>query len=157
MKTILGLILALTAVSQAAEELITPDPFKRAEVVLRVSKDKLGNGACDKYCWPDVKILKVLKNTSKEKFPKGAKINVAVLGTSRRFPPGQFTIYLERYNTAEEAPNKAWMWKLLDGSTEMGLSHITALPPRTDCKKGTRPFTGLSGVPGCCPESAVCD
>ena len=117
----------------------------------------IGNGACDKYCWPEVKILSVLKNDSKEKFERGNSLHVALLGTGGRMPQGEFNLYLELYNKAEKKPKKEWMWKILGGSVAAGTSHLTALQPRTDCEKGTHPFTGLSGIPGCCSDTAVCD
>jgi hypothetical protein len=157
MKTTIALLLALAAPAGAAEDLFSADQFKQAQVVLRVSKTMIGNGACDKYCWPEARVLKVLKNSSKQKFKVDDLIHIAVLGTGGRMPQGEFTVYLERYNKAEKKPNKDWIWKALGGSVEAGTSHLTALPPRTDCKKGTHPHTGMTGIPGCCPDGAVCD
>lgn len=157
MKTIIAILLALATSTRASDMWISKIQFEEAEVVLRVSKTMIGNGACDKYCWPEVKILKVFKNSSKQNFKKDSLLHIAVLNTSGRMPQGEFTLYLERYNESEKKPKKELMWRVLAGSVALGTSDLTALPPRTDCEKGTHPFTGLSGIPGCCSDTAVCD
>jgi len=87
---------------------------RQAEVVLRVKLVRIGD--CNKYCWPEVEILKVLQNRSDFSFKK--RLVVAHYSWEPGIPEGESTIYLERYN-----PKKNDLWKLLKGSGKDGVSH----------------------------------
>src|SRR4051794_26172712 len=85
---------------------VDPGLFKKATAVVRVKLQKpLG---ADKYAWYRVKVLKVLKNDSKQTF--GETLDVAALGTSPGVPAEECTVYLEPYNEEKDHP-----WKLLGG------------------------------------------
>jgi hypothetical protein len=99
--------------------------FQKATVVLRVKLQKALGG--DKYAWYRVKVLKVLKNNSKQQF--GATLDVAALSTRPGVPAQECTIYLEPYNMEKNHP-----WKLLGGGADQGVSHVAfagfpVLPP----------------------------
>jgi|SRR5215510_14378557 len=96
---------------------IDPNKAKRAEVALRVKLVRVAD--CDKYCWPEVEILKVLQNKSGFSFEK--KLAVAHYSWEPGIPEGESTIYLVRYN-----PKGSPLWKLLNGSGKDGVSHATS-------------------------------
>src|SRR5947209_5983206 len=102
-----------------------PGRFKKATVVLRIKLQKsLG---ADKYAWFRVKVLKVLKNDSKQNL--GETLDVAALSTSPGVPTEECTVYLEPYNTERNHP-----WKLLGDGADQGVSHFAftgfpILPP----------------------------
>lgn len=87
---------------------------KKAEVVLRVKFVSLNGNS--KYDWDEVEVLKVLKNKSRYTF--GKSLSVAHYSWKLGVPEGTSTIYLERYNQERND-----LWKLLDGSGEVGVSH----------------------------------
>jgi hypothetical protein len=104
---------------------VDPGRFQKATVVLRVKLQKsLG---ADKYTWYKVKVLKVLKNGSNQKF--GEALDVAALSTRPGVPAAECTVYLEPYNNERNHP-----WKLLGGGADQGVSHVAfagfpVLPP----------------------------
>ena len=114
-------LLSFMVINFAAQEssFIDSGKAKKAEVVLRVKLVKLEG--CDKYCWPEVEILKVLQNKSGLSF--GKRLAVAHYSWKPGIPEGESTIYLERYN-----PERDDLWKLLHGSGKDGVSHATASP-----------------------------
>ena len=74
-----------------------------------------------------MKVLKVLKNDSKQTF--GETLDVAALSTSPGVPAEECTVYLEPYNEEKDHP-----WKLLGGGADQGVSHVAfagfpVLPP----------------------------
>ena len=110
------LLVSFMATNFPAAESTDIDPGKaeKAEVVLRVKLVRLGE--CNKYCWPEVEILKVLQNKSGFSFKK--RLAVAHYSWELGVPEGESTIYLERYN-----PDRNDLWKLLNGSGKDGVSH----------------------------------
>ena len=56
----------------AESTLIDPGKAKRAEVTLRVKLVRFED--CDKYCWTEVEILRVLQNKSGFSFKKGLAV-----------------------------------------------------------------------------------
>ena len=90
---------------------VDPGRFKKATAVLRAKLEKPLGG--DKYAWYRVKVLKVLKNDSKQAF--GDTLDVAALSTSPGVPAGECTLYLEPYNSEKDHP-----WKLLGGGADQG-------------------------------------
>jgi hypothetical protein len=98
----------------AQSTFIDPSKAKKAEVVLRVKLIKYEG--CDKYCWPEVEILKVMQNKSGFSFE--GRLKVAHYSWEPDIPEGESTIYLERYN-----PERNDLWKLLNGSGTDGVSH----------------------------------
>jgi hypothetical protein len=108
-----------TNLSAAQSTFIDPGKAEKAEVVLRVRLIKYEG--CDKYCWPEVEILKVLRNESGLSFEKRHK--VAHYSWEPGIPEGESTVYLERYN-----PERNDLWKLLNGSGKDGVSHATPSP-----------------------------
>jgi hypothetical protein len=104
---------------------VDPGRFHKATAVLRVKLQKsLG---ADKYAWYRVKVLKVLKNDSKQQF--GEALDVAALSTSPGVSAQECTVYLEPYNNEKNHP-----WKLLGGGADQGVSHVAfagfpVLPP----------------------------
>ena len=116
-------LLSFMVINCAGQEasFIDPGKAKKAEVVLRVKLVKLGE--CDKYCWPEVEILKVLQNESGFSFEK--RLAVAHYSWEPGIPGGESTIYLEKFNPERNDP-----WKLLHGSGKDGVSHATASPSK---------------------------
>jgi hypothetical protein len=103
---------------------VDPARFQKA-AVLRV-KVQRALGA-DKYAWYRVRVLKVLKNDSKQAF--GETLDVVALGTGPGVPAEECTVYLEPYNHEKDHP-----WKLLGGGADRGVSHVAfagfpVLPP----------------------------
>jgi len=91
---------------------IDPGKARKAEVVLRVKLVRLGE--CNKYCWPEVEILKILQN--KSDLPFKNRLVVAHYSWEPGIPEGESTIYLERYN-----PRRNDQWRLLNGSGKYGV------------------------------------
>lgn len=147
----LVLILLVASAAHGAEA-FNPEPFKQASVVLRVRRDRKGAEVRDKYYWPVITIKKVFKNNSKAKFQVGGRADIALHNLTGKLPLGEFTIYLEPFNTSTGAH-----WTLLGGSADKGLSHVIPLPTRMDCPVGTHETTGLRGIPFCCKDGAICD
>ena len=118
------LLLSFMAPNFPAEEstFIDPGKAKRSEVALRVKLIRVAAG-CDKYCWPEVEILKVLQNKSGFSFKK--RLAVAHYSWEPGIPEGESTIYLVRYN-----PEGSALWKLLNGSGKDGVSHATPSPKK---------------------------
>jgi len=98
---------------------IDPGKAKKAEVVLRVKLVRFEG--CNKYCWLEVEILKMLQNKSGFSFKK--RLAVAHYSWEPGIPEGESTIYLERYN-----PKRNDLWKLLNGSAKDGVSHTIPSP-----------------------------
>src|SRR5690348_13318284 len=99
MRKCIGIALLLTSFvatnfPSAQTTLVDPSKAKKAEVVLRVRLIKYGG--CDKYCWPEVEILKVQQN--KSGFSFGERLTVAHYSWETGIPEGESTIYLERLN-----------------------------------------------------------
>ncbi len=113
---------------------VDPGRFKKATAVLRVKLHKaLG---ADKYAWYRVKVLKVLKNDSKQAF--GETLDVAALSTRPGVPVEECTLYLEPYNDQKDHP-----WKLLGGGADQGVGHAAfagfpVLPPVPNADPSTR-------------------
>lgn len=97
-------------------KLVDPARMARVPVVLRVLA--LGPGAADKYAWVAVRVLSVIKNTSGRSF--AGELQVAYYSGKPGVPEGECTVYLEAYSDAANHP-----WRLLDGSGEQGVSHVT--------------------------------
>ena len=95
---------------------IDPKKIQKAEVVLRVKLISSGEGS--KYLWDKVEVLQVIKNKSGRAF--GKTLSVAHYSWKRGIPEGTCTIYLERYNRPRND-----LWKLLNGSGDEGISHVT--------------------------------
>jgi hypothetical protein len=95
---------------------VDPNKAKKAEVVLRVRLLAAGEGS--KYLWDRVEVLRVLKNKSRHSF--GQHLSVAHYSWQPGVPVGTCTIYLERYD-----PRRNDVWKLVGGSGEEGVSHVT--------------------------------
>ena len=110
-----------TTFPAAQSTFIDPNKAKKAEVVLRVKL--VGYEGCDKYCWPEVEILKVLQNKSGFSFEK--RLKVAQYSWEPDIPEGESTIYLERFN-----PERNDLWKLLNGSGKDGVSHAIPSPKK---------------------------
>src|SRR5215510_15875161 len=104
----------------AESTFIDPGKAKRSEVALRVKLVRVAD--CDKYCWPEVEILKVLQNKSGFSFEK--RLAVAHYSWEPGIPEGESTIYLERFN-----PDRN-LGKLLNGSGKDGVSHATPSPKK---------------------------
>ena len=117
------LLISFTATNFPAAEstFIDPGKAKRSEVALRVKLVRVAD--CDKYCWPEVEILKVLQNKSGFSFEK--RLAVAHYSWEPGIPEGESTIYLVRYN-----PKGSALWKLLNGSGKDGVSHATPSPKK---------------------------
>ena len=117
------LLISFTATNIPAAEsaFIDPGKAKRAEVALRVKLVRVPD--CDKYCWPEVEILKALQNKSGFSFKK--RLSVAHYSWEPGIPEGESTIYLQRYN-----PKGSALWKLLNGSGKDGVSHATPSPKK---------------------------
>jgi len=105
----------------AESTFIDPGKAKRSEVALRVKLVRFEG--CDKYCWTEVEILKVLQNKSGFSFKK--RLAVAHYSWEPGIPEGESTIYLERYN-----PERSDLWKLLNGSGKDGVSHAIPSPKK---------------------------
>lgn len=120
------------------DSLLDADLAKTSPVVLRVRLIELGEGS--KYLWPKVRVLKVLKNDSDQKF--SGDFRVAHLSFGAGLPEGESTIYLHPYNTAN--PETKHLWRLNEvahpGKTVPGFSHhvpsekVTDLSNRTPVK-----------------------
>src|SRR5207249_659478 len=113
---------------------VDPARFNKSTAVLRVKLQQALGG--DKYAWYRVKVLKVLKNDSKQTF--GQTLDVAALSTSPGVPAGDCTVYLEPYNGEKDHP-----WKLLGGGAGQGVSHVAfsgfpVLPPITNADPSIR-------------------
>jgi hypothetical protein len=100
-------------ITESSRTCIDPGKAKKAEVVLRVKLVRLEG--CNKYCWPEVEIPKMLQNKSGFSFKK--RLTVAHYSWEPGIPEGESTIYLERYN-----PKRNDLWKLLNGSGKEGVS-----------------------------------
>jgi len=87
----------------------------KAQAVLRVDCRQEAE-VCEKYCWQDVKILKILKNKSDYAF--GSELSVAHYSWDKGIPIGISTIYLEKYSSLRKD-----VWRLVGGSVETGVSH----------------------------------
>ena len=111
------LLMSFMAPNFPAEEstFIDPSKAKRAEAALRVKLLRVND--CDKYCWPEVEILKVLQNKSGFSFKN--RLAVAHYSWEPGIPEGESTIYLVKYN-----PERS-LWKLLSGSGKDGVSHTS--------------------------------
>ena len=117
MKKIVVLFIMLFFISYAVAEEIDKALAKDAEVVLRVNCKNEAD-ECEKYCWQEVNIIKVLKNESDYTFPN--VIKVAYYNREKGIPIGISTIYLEKYNLSRNN-----LWKLVGGKAERGVSHYT--------------------------------
>ena len=115
MKKAIFLTLFLFLASYVFAEEIDSNLAKHAIAILRVECKNVA-GACDKYCWQKVKIVKILKNESDYNFP--GFIEVAHYSWEKGVPIGISTIYLEKYN-----PSKNDLWKLVGGKAETGVSN----------------------------------
>jgi hypothetical protein len=117
------LLLSFMATNFPAQEptFIDPGKARRSEVALRVKLVRLEG--CDKYCWTEVEILKVLQNKSGFSFRN--RLAVAHYSWEPGIPEGESTIYLERYN-----PERIDLWKLLNGSGKEGVSHAIPSPKK---------------------------
>lgn len=115
MKKIILLLISIFLVSCGSVKEIDNTLAKNAEVVLRIKCEK-ETGACDKYCWQKVKILKIIKNEKNYKFNDA--LEVAYYSWDKGIPIGISTIYLEKYN-----PERNDLWKLVGGKSETGVSH----------------------------------
>jgi hypothetical protein len=93
-----------------------PKRVVRVPLVLRVVR--LAEGAGDKFAWVPVRVLAVIKNTSGK--PIGGDLEVAHYSFKPGVPDGESTLYLEPFNDTPNHP-----WKLLGGSAEEGVSHVT--------------------------------
>ena len=102
---------------------IDPSKARKADAVLRVKLVRFEG--CDKYCWPEVEILKILQNKSSFSFKK--RLTVAHYSWEPGVPEGESTIYLERYN-----PKRNDLWKLLNGSGKDGVSHAIPSPRKRE-------------------------
>ncbi|HTG93155.1 MAG TPA: hypothetical protein VL866_11240 [Pyrinomonadaceae bacterium] len=118
-KALLFVSFVATNFPAAESTYIDPSKAKKAEVVLRVRLVRLEG--CDKYCWPEVEILKMLQNKSGFSFKK--RLTVAHYSWEPGIPEGESTIYLERYNSKRND-----FWKLLNGSAKDGVSHSIPSP-----------------------------
>src|SRR5262249_40374744 len=116
------LLISFIATNFPAQEptFIDPSKAKRAEVALRVKLVSVAD--CNKYCWTEVEILKVLQNKSGFSFKK--RLSVAHYSWEPGIPEGESTIYLERFN-----PDRN-LGKLLNGSGKDGVSHATPSPKK---------------------------
>jgi|RhiMetdeSRZDD1v2_1073273.scaffolds.fasta_scaffold1428664_2 hypothetical protein len=117
------LLISFIATNFPAQEptFIDPSKARRSEVALRVKLVSVAD--CNKYCWAEVEILKVLQNKSGFSFKK--RLSVAYYSWEPGIPEGESTIYLERYN-----PKGSVFWKLLNGSGKDGVSHATPSPKK---------------------------
>jgi hypothetical protein len=106
-------------ITESSRTCIDPSKANKAEVVLRVRLVRFEG--CNKYCWPEVEILKMLQNKSGFSFKKS--LTVAHYSWEPGIPEGESTIYLERYN-----PKRNDLWKLLNGSGKEGVSHAIPSP-----------------------------
>lgn len=107
-------LLLLASTAWAAEAPVDPVLSARSDViVIRVSSATAV--ACDKYCWPTVTVVKVIRNQSKQVFAKGRKMKIAHLSSSHALPSGEFTVYLEKYGKGSN------LLKVLGGKTEIGV------------------------------------
>lgn len=86
----------------------------KVAVVLRVRLIEREGG--NKYEWDTVRLVSVIKNESKYKFPE--QFRIAHDNGEAGVPEGESTIYLERFNATDES-----LWKLLGGSAATGVSH----------------------------------
>ena len=100
--------------STANDPRVDPQRAARAPVVLRVQRLSIGSGS--KYLWVPVRVVAVIKNESTFKFP--SQLNIAHYSWKSGLPDGECTVYLVRYNDADES-----LWKLLDGDGAVGVSH----------------------------------
>src|SRR5262245_49922583 len=117
------LLMSFMAPNFAATEstFIDPSKAKRAEAALRVKLLRVPD--CNKYCWPEVEILKVLQNKSGFSFKN--RLSVAHYSWEPGIPEGESTIYLQRFN-----PKVGDLWKLLNGSGKDGVSHAIPSPKK---------------------------
>ena len=110
------MLLLLARVQAVESQPIDYRKAERAEVVLRVKLISPGEGS--KYLWPEVEVLKVLKNRSGLSFRK--RLRIAHYSWEPGVPDGMCTIYLERYGR-----RRGGLWKLLNGSGRDGISHVS--------------------------------
>jgi hypothetical protein len=113
----LVLLAAVPCAGQARKEKTMQMDAGRASkvpVVLRVRLIEHEGG--NKWDWDKVELVSVLKNESPYQFP--ATFRIAYYNHEAGVPEGESTVYLERFNDADES-----LWKLLEGSGKTGVSH----------------------------------
>lgn len=109
------LLLSVIIIGCNPQEVVDEALAKNVDVILRVDCQATAE-ACEKYCWQNVTILKILKNKSNFKFQK--RLDVAHYNWEQGVPIGVSTIYLEKYN-----PSRNDMWRLAGGGATNGVSH----------------------------------
>lgn len=116
---------AATALSFAAE----PESavFRNASLVFRVVNLTKTVPSCDKFCWYEAKIVKVLKNNPEEIFEPGMTVKFAVYSGTPNPPTGELSVYLKKYKTGKNAVKA---WKLIQDFSDKGWGD-----PTLSCEK----------------------
>jgi hypothetical protein len=117
MKIVIILLMTLSFACCAFANEVDKAMAKNAEIILEVENSESINKStgCDKYCWQEVKIKKVIKNEGGYKLSDVIKI--AYYSWEKGIPLGESIVYLEKYN-----PSRDDLWKLVGGKAETGVS-----------------------------------
>ena len=119
MKIIVALLMTLSFACCAIADEVDKVMAQNAEIILEVESIEATNKgtACEKYCWQEVKIKKIIKNETDYKLSDVIKI--AYYSWENGIPPGESIVYLEKYN-----PSRNDLWKLVGGKAETGVSPV---------------------------------
>jgi hypothetical protein len=122
------ILVSLGMLARAEDKLFDDQLAKNAVAVLRIEHSQrvlTNNNICQFYMvWP----TKVFKNESAENlyhtFP------IRVLNGKAGIPPGECTIYMERYSFETKTFNKTnGQWFLVGGDSSNGVSHVKSNKP----------------------------
>jgi hypothetical protein len=131
MKTIAFILMVSAVLPLAADKFYDDELAKNAVAVIRVrysrqltATNNLGNGLFTSYLvWPRQVIRDESGECSLHTFAVG------VLKGRAGIPPGECTIYLEKYWSATKEFNKTkGFWVLVGGDATNGVSHVTSKP-----------------------------
>jgi hypothetical protein len=106
-----------TSACSAPPKLFDPARAEKAEVVLRVRA--IRSMGADKYAFYEVAVIQVFKNSTGVAI--GKTVQVAAYSWKSGVPPGESTLYLERYN--KDRKDLENMWRLIGGDASSGVSH----------------------------------
>jgi|GEM_PF-2985667 len=121
---LVGFCFASEAAFELNKDIVDPDLYRRAEVVIRVMV--LSEGVGSQYWWPDVLNHATIKAPNGVAIP--AKLQVACYSNGTGLPLGFATLYLVRYNPE----HSEYGWKLLEDfdpiskAYKKGYSHHSA-------------------------------
>jgi hypothetical protein len=130
--TVIALLVLGTTLVWAEEKLYDDALAKRAVVVLRVRRDSARPELHpEKYPFNRYMVLplRVFKNESYQPNLRG-HFDVLAFSDKDGVPPGESTIYIERYDVAKRkfGGKEGTVWMLVDGGGTNSVSHVGSQP-----------------------------